>query len=190
MKIPSIVVFSAIVAAGALTVACAGDPPAKPPPAPEVGTETNTAPSAEEIAKMTDEDWKKRLTPEQFRILRQAGTERPWGAAYREFKAQGAGTYHCAGCDAELFHSKTKFDSHCGWPSFYDPADAKNVTTHEDRAFGMVRVEVRCAKCDGHLGHVFKGEGFAVPNDTRYCINGVSLKFVPDKEADADEKDE
>jgi len=129
----------------------------------------------------TDEEWRKILNPEQYRVLRQQGTERAFGPAYEEFKKQGEGKYVCGGCGAELFSSKEKFDSHCGWPSFYDPANAKNVTTHEDVSAGMVRVEVRCAKCDGHLGHVFKGEGYPTPTDLRYCINGVSLKFVPAK---------
>ena len=132
----------------------------------------------------TDEEWRKLLTPEQYRILRQAGTEAPNGKVYKEFKAQGEGSYHCAGCDALLFTSKQKFDSGCGWPSFYDPAKAENVVTKMDRSLGMVRVEVLCAKCDGHLGHVFEGEGFNTPTDKRYCINGVGLKFVPAKEAD------
>src|SRR6185436_18270617 len=96
-----------------------------------------------------------------------------------EFKQQGAGTYVCGGCGAELFSSKQKFDSHCGWPSFYDPANASNVVLREDRSLLNVRTEVTCARCGGHLGHVFKGEGFPTPTDTRYCINGVSLKFVP-----------
>ncbi len=130
------------------------------------------------VAK-TDAEWRKLLTPEQYHVLREAGTERAHGKAYAEFKAQGAGTYVCGGCGAELFSSDHKFDSHCGWPSFYDPANAKNVRTREDRSFGGVRVEVLCAQCGGHLGHVFKGEGFKTPTDQRYCINGVALKFVP-----------
>ncbi|MCB1128363.1 MAG: peptide-methionine (R)-S-oxide reductase MsrB [Verrucomicrobiae bacterium] len=127
----------------------------------------------------TDAEWRAQLTPEQYRVLRQAGTERPFGRAYEEFKAQGQGTYFCAGCEAELFSSNEKFDSHCGWPSFYDPSNAKNVLTRDDFSGGMVRTEVLCAVCGGHLGHVFKGEGYPTPTDQRYCINGVSLKFVP-----------
>lgn len=130
----------------------------------------------------TDEEWKQRLTPEQYRILRKAGTEAPHGAVYQEFKHQGKGTYHCAGCGALLFSSDQKFDSGCGWPSFYDPAKAENVTTKTDTSFGTIRIEVNCAKCGGHLGHVFEGEGFHTPTDKRYCINGVGLKFVPAKE--------
>jgi len=139
----------------------------------------NTAePAAGKVTK-TDEEWRKTLTPEQYHVLRQAGTELAFGHAYEEFKKQGVGTYVCAGCGAELFTSKEKFDSHCGWPSFYDPAKATNVILREDRSLGSVRTEVICARCGGHLGHVFKGEGFDTPTDTRYCINSVSLKFQP-----------
>lgn len=127
----------------------------------------------------SDEEWRRELTPEQYRVLRQAGTERAFGPAYEEFKRQDAGKYVCGGCGAELFSSREKFDSHCGWPSFYDPANATNVVTHDDFSGGMTRTEVRCAVCDGHLGHVFKGEGFPTPTDQRYCINGVALRFVP-----------
>jgi len=137
----------------------------------------SSASAASKITK-TDEEWRKQLTPEQYRVLRQAGTERPFGPAYEEFKKQGEGKYVCGGCGAELFSSKEKFDSHCGWPSFYDPANAKNVITRDDNSGGRVRTAVICAQCGGHLGHVFKGEGFKTPTDQRYCINGVSLKFV------------
>jgi peptide-methionine (R)-S-oxide reductase len=130
-------------------------------------------------ASKSEQEWRKELSPEQFHVLRQAGTERPFGPAYEEFKKQGAGTYVCGGCGAELFSSKEKFDSHCGWPSFYDPANATNVITRDDSSLGTKRTEVLCARCGGHLGHVFTGEGFATPTDKRYCINGVSLKFVP-----------
>jgi peptide-methionine (R)-S-oxide reductase len=128
---------------------------------------------------LSDDQWRERLTPDQFHILREAGTERPNGEVYREFKQQGAGAYHCGGCGALLFSSQEKFDSGCGWPSFYDPAKAENVVTREDRSLGMKRIEVLCARCDGHLGHVFEGEGFATPTDKRYCINGTALRFVP-----------
>ena len=143
--------------------------------------ETQQEKPADPAAKVekSDAEWKKELTPEQYRILRKAGTEAPNGAVYEQFKKQGEGTYHCAGCGALLFSSKEKFDSHCGWPSFYDPAKAQNVTTKKDISMGMVRTEVNCAKCGGHLGHVFEGEGFDTPTDKRYCINGVGLVFVP-----------
>jgi len=130
----------------------------------------------------TEAEWRKTLTPEQYHILREAGTESPFGKAYEEFHKQGKGTYHCAGCGALLFSSDHKFDSHCGWPSFYDPAKAENVITRNDYSLGGLRTEVICAKCGGHLGHVFKGEGFKTPTDERYCINGGGLKFVPDGE--------
>jgi peptide-methionine (R)-S-oxide reductase len=146
-----------------------------PMPAPASTTaDTNIA----TITK-SDAEWRQQLTSEQYHVLREGGTERPHGKVYEEFKAQGAGTYVCGGCGAELFSSAHKFDSHCGWPSFYDPANAKNVRLRDDRAFGMTRTEVLCARCGGHLGHVFKGEGFPTPTDQRYCINGVALKFVP-----------
>lgn len=137
----------------------------------------------------TDEEWKKILTPEQYHILREAGTERAFGEVYKEFKDQGEGAYHCAGCGALLFSSKEKFDSQCGWPSFYDPTKAENVTTKRDTSGGRMRIEVNCAKCDGHLGHVFEGEGFDTPTDKRYCINGVGLKFVPAAAATVNEKE-
>lgn len=137
--------------------------------------------------KKTDEEWKKELTPEQYEILRKHGTERAFGKVYDEFKKQGSGTYYCAGCDAKLFTSEHKFDARCGWPAFYDVASNKNIKSIVDNSAGMQRIEVRCAKCDGHLGHIFEGEGFNTPTDQRYCINGTVLKFVPDKE-DAPEK--
>ena len=135
----------------------------------------------------SDEEWKKELTPEQYRILREAGTERPFGSVYKEFKKQGGGTYICVGCNTELFSSKEKFDSQCGWPSFYDASKNENVKAVPDVSGGMVRTEVRCAKCDGHLGHIFEGEGFDTPTDQRYCINGSVLRFVPDEVEGQDE---
>jgi peptide-methionine (R)-S-oxide reductase len=134
--------------------------------------------SARKIRK-SEQEWRESLTPEQYRVLREAGTEPPFEDAYREFAEQGAGTYVCGGCGAELFSSNEKFDSHCGWPSFYDPANAKNVRTRDDSSMGRKRTEVLCTVCDGHLGHVFTGEGYDTPTDQRYCINGISLKFVP-----------
>lgn len=133
----------------------------------------------------TDDPWRAKLSPEQYRVLREAGTERPFGPGYEAFLREGAGQYVCAGCGAVLFSSREKFDSHCGWPSFYDPADAENVVTRDDHVLGMRRTEVLCAACGGHLGHVFAGEGFATPTDQRYCINRVALKFVPASGHDA-----
>ena len=146
--------------------------------------ETKTEAPAEPAGKVekTDAEWKKELTAEQYRILRESGTEAPNGAVYKEFKHQGEGSYHCVGCGALLFSSKEKFDSGCGWPSFYDPAKAQNVTTKKDLSTGSLRIEVNCSKSGGHLGHVFEGEGFNTPTDKRYCINGGGLTFVPAKD--------
>ncbi len=127
-------------------------------------------------------DWQKRLSPEQYRILRHAGTERPGGAVYDQFKQQGSGTYYCAGCGEKLFSSDQKFDSHCGWPSFWDPAEIDSIEVRTDTSLGMVRKEVICANCEGHLGHLFEGEGFNTPTDQRFCINGTVLVFVPDED--------
>lgn len=158
----------------------------KSPTVMEIAKQAPAQPTAP--VKKTEDDWRKELTPEQYRILREAGTERANGKVYEEFKAQGEGTYYCAGCGAELFSSKEKFDSHCGWPSFYDPSKAKNVKTAVDYLLGYPRTEVKCAICDGHLGHVFEGEGFDTPTDKRYCINGTVLKFVPKAEVEAAKK--
>jgi peptide-methionine (R)-S-oxide reductase len=153
--------------------------------------ETQPEVPAEPTGKVskTEEEWKKELTPEQYHILREAGTERANGEVYKEFKHQGKGTYHCAGCKALLFSSDQKFDSGCGWPSFYDPAKAENVTLKKDTTMGMTRIEVICSKCEGHLGHVFEGEGFDTPTDKRFCINGGGLIYVPAKEVKAAEKE-
>jgi peptide-methionine (R)-S-oxide reductase len=122
--------------------------------------------------KKTDEEWRRELTPEQYRVLRQKGTERAFTGAY--WNAHGPGTYLCAGCGAELFSGDTKFESGSGWPSFYQPLDAGAVEIERDVSHGMERVEVHCRRCGGHLGHVFP-DG-PQPTGERYCINSASLK--------------
>ena len=125
----------------------------------------------------SEEEWRAQLNPAEYAVLRQAGTERPWTGEYTETKTEGI--YECRACGAELFRSDTKFDSHCGWPSFFSPLAGDSVLLREDRALGMTRIEVLCATCHSHLGHVFEGEGYPTPTDQRYCINSVSLKLVP-----------
>jgi len=126
----------------------------------------------------SDAEWKAQLSPAEFQVLRKAGTERPFTGEYTDTKT--VGVYKCRACDAELFRSETKFDSHCGWPSFFAPLAEERVEYIEDTTLGMKRVEVRCANCGSHLGHVFEGEGYGTPTDLRYCINSVSLALQPE----------
>jgi peptide-methionine (R)-S-oxide reductase len=123
----------------------------------------------------TEDEWRVRLSPEEFRVLRLSGTEPAWTGEYTDTKSPG--TYRCRACGAKLFESTTKFDSHCGWPSF-DEAIPGAIRYLEDRSHGMVRVEVRCARCDSHLGHRFDGEHMT-PKNARYCINSISMTLDP-----------
>ncbi len=152
----------------------AEEKPAPTKPAEEKKMEESNA----KVIK-TEDEWRKKLTPEQYAVTRLAGTERPNGAAYEKFNAEGEGTYYCVCCGVELFTSKEKFHSGCGWPSFYDASTAKNVLEKKDMSHGMVRVETVCKRCDAHLGHVFDKEGYKTPTDRRFCINGAALLFVP-----------
>jgi peptide-methionine (R)-S-oxide reductase len=134
---------------------------------------------ADDVRESKEEDWRKRLTPDQFRVLREHGTERAGTSPLNSEKR--AGMFHCAGCGLELFSSATKFESGTGWPSFWAPVEGA-VETTEDRTFGMTRTEVHCARCRGHLGHVFR-DG-PQPTGLRYCMNGVALGFEPDRTAE------
>ena len=125
----------------------------------------------------TEQEWREQLSPEEYHVLRGGGTEAPFTGEYTDTTT--VGVYRCRACGTELFRSETKFASHCGWPSFYAPSDTDAVELRKDRSLGTVRVEVRCANCGSHLGHVFHGEGYQTPTDDRYCINSVSLTLEP-----------
>ena len=130
-----------------------------------------------EKVEKTDQEWQACLTPQEYQILREKGTERAFTGKY--YKHEEAGTYTCAGCDNELFSSETKYDSGSGWPAFFDALDKTKVNTKRDLSFGMIRTEITCAKCDSHLGHVF--EDGPKPTGLRYCVNSLALDFVANK---------
>jgi peptide-methionine (R)-S-oxide reductase len=175
MKIMSPFSFSSLLAVCLLVAggACVAEEPKSPP------TEAKMEAPKPEVV-LSEEEWKKRLTAEQFAVARKAGTERPFGEIYETFEKQGEGTYYCVCCGVELFTSNEKFHSGCGWPSFYDASKAKNVLEKVDNSLGMARIETVCKRCGAHLGHVFEGESISkdTPTNRRFCINGVALKFV------------
>lgn len=130
-----------------------------------------------EFKLLSDDQWRQRLSPAEFQVLREGGTEAPYTGEYTDHTATGV--YSCRACGAELFRSTTKFSAHCGWPAFFSPLAADRIIERDDFSFGMHRVEVLCANCESHLGHVFAGEGYATPTDLRYCINSICLDFTP-----------
>ncbi len=147
-------------------------------------TSTPSAPSPDSSAgsheplalPLDDADWRRQLTPDEYRVLRQAGTEAPFTGEY--WDATTEGVYCCRACGLELFRSHAKFNAHCGWPSFFAPLAEDRVEYIKDVSLGMERVEVRCSRCHSHMGHVFAGEGYETPTDLRYCINSISLRLV------------
>ncbi|WP_067656440.1 peptide-methionine (R)-S-oxide reductase MsrB [Nocardia harenae] len=139
-------------------------------------TDADTSLPAPRI-QLTPQEWRAKLNPAEFAVLREAATERPFVGEYTDTKTEGV--YSCRACGTELFRSTEKFDSHCGWPSFFDPADSEAVLLRADDTLGMRRVEVLCANCHSHLGHVFEGEGYNTPTDKRYCINSIALTLHP-----------
>jgi peptide-methionine (R)-S-oxide reductase len=141
---------------------------------------TDQASSRAYEVQRTDAEWRERLTAAEYAVLRRAGTERPFTGEYTDTKTEGV--YQCRACGAELFRSTEKFDSHCGWPSFFAPLAEDRVEYVTDITLGMKRVEVRCATCGSHLGHVFEGEGYETPTDQRYCINSISLRLEPSQD--------
>lgn len=130
------------------------------------------------LVALSPEQWRERLGEDAFRVLREAATEPPFTGAYEEVRP--GGTYACRACGAELFTAAAQFDAHCGWPAFWEPSADDAVVLHEDTSLGMRRTEVRCAACDSHLGHVFRGEGFPTPTDERFCINSICLVHSDD----------
>ncbi|KAI5866173.1 SelR-domain-containing protein [Durotheca rogersii] len=150
------------------------------------GTSTSSSSSSSPSSSNTmsypdqrsSDQWRAVLTKEQFRVLREKGTEAPFSGKYDKFFSE-SGVYTCAGCNAPLYKANHKFKSGCGWPAYFDSIPGA-VTRHHDNAFGMSRTEICCANCGGHLGHVFKGEGYPTPTDERHCVNSISLNFSPE----------
>ncbi|MET9284057.1 peptide-methionine (R)-S-oxide reductase MsrB [Nocardia beijingensis] len=145
-----------------------------------MSSEADTSLPAPRI-QLSPQEWRSKLNPEEYSVLREAATERPFTGEYTDTKTEGV--YVCRACGTELFRSSEKFDSHCGWPSFFDPAASDAVILRSDDSLGMHRVEVLCANCHSHLGHVFEGEGYNTPTDKRYCINSIALRLHPSDSA-------
>lgn len=124
----------------------------------------------------SEDEWRAILSPEQFKVLRKKGTEAPFSGKYTTTPASDSGIYECVGCGNPLYRALTKFQAHCGWPAFYE-AIPGSINTHVDSSFGMVREEMTCSKCGGHLGHIFRGEGYKTPTDERHCVNSICLKL-------------
>lgn len=160
---------------GMAMLACQQVPQATQNGPSEKKTINQTTMPLKDIRSFTEEDWKRELTEEEYAILRQKGTERAFTGKYWDTKDQGK--YYCKGCGAALFDSESKFDSHCGWPSYFTPISDSSITEQRDLSHGMIRTEVTCSRCGGHLGHVFT-DGPA-PTGLRYCINSASIHFVP-----------
>lgn len=139
-----------------------------------------------DFQNLSPEEWQARLNPEEFQVLRLAGTEAPFTGEYVDTTT--AGVYRCKACRAELFRSEEKFSSHCGWPSFFSPLAGDRIIERPDNSLGMQRTEVLCANCHSHLGHVFAGEGYDTPTDLRYCINSIALELDPTEPADAEQQ--
>lgn len=180
---PLVIAAVALFATGCSDTPSTSSTAVPPAPAPSTPATVPAPPQTKEIPPvgdklvLSDEEWQKRLTPEQYKVLRRKGTEPAFCGGYTATKTHGPGTYHCTGCGAPLFTAKTKFDSGTGWPSFWEQIPGR-VASEEDRSYGMVRTEVHCARCGGHLGHLF--DDGPAPTGQRYCINAVSLSFTPD----------
>ena len=165
--------FAALVLAVAATLFVGVINPGLNPQSSKEQTKSSKGNNMNVKVQKTDQQWKETLTPEQYRVLREKGTEQPFTGKYWNFDKDGV--YRCAACGAVLFDSKTKFDAGCGWPSFSDVANSKNVILKDDYSLGMHRIEVECANCGGHLGHVF--DDGPKPTGQRYCINSAAIEF-------------